>query len=130
MVDKIVLAACCLHNLLTQNTPEREEMFIDEGAICDGNGLTDIGPLNRNPTQEAIHVREAFKNYFRHYAEYSKAAENIFKRREEYNNYITDPDDDAMTSSSTVSKTKKRKYDESYISFGFVDSNGSPLHAM
>ncbi|GBP59940.1 Zinc finger BED domain-containing protein 5 [Eumeta japonica] len=23
--------------------------------------------------------------------------------------------------------SKKRKYDESYISFGFVDSNGSPL---
>lgn len=64
MVDKIVLAACCLHNLLTQNTPEREEMFIDEGEICDGNGLTNIGLLNRNPTQEAIHVREAFKNYF------------------------------------------------------------------
>ncbi|KAK9737406.1 hypothetical protein QE152_g10762 [Popillia japonica] len=40
---------------------------------------------------------------------------------------ITDPDDDATTSSSTVSKAKKRKYDESYISFGFVDSNGSPL---
>lgn len=53
-------------------------------------------------------------------AECSKAvrAENIA---------ITDPDDDATTSSSTVSKTKKRKYDESYISFGFVDSNGSPL---
>ncbi|GBP23677.1 hypothetical protein EVAR_80294_1 [Eumeta japonica] len=49
---------------LTQNTPEREEMFIDEGAICDGNGLTDIGPLNRNPTHEAIHVREAFKIIF------------------------------------------------------------------
>ncbi|GBP78856.1 Zinc finger BED domain-containing protein 5 [Eumeta japonica] len=30
-------------------------------------------------------------------------------------------------SSSTVSKTKKRKYDESYISFGFLDSNGSPI---
>ncbi|XP_057662493.1 zinc finger BED domain-containing protein 5-like [Diorhabda carinulata] len=29
--------------------------------------------------------------------------------------------------SSTVSKAKKREYDESYISFGFVDSNGSPL---
>lgn len=43
------------------------------------------------------------------------------------NTAITDPDDDATTSSSTVSKTKKRKYDESYISFGFVDSNGSPL---
>ncbi|GFY07032.1 zinc finger BED domain-containing protein 5 [Trichonephila clavipes] len=40
---------------------------------------------------------------------------------------ITDPDDYATTSSSTVSKAKKRKYDESYISFGFVDSNGSPL---
>lgn len=53
-------------------------------------------------------------------AECSKAvrAENIA---------ITDPEDDATTSSSTVSKTKRRKYDESYISFGFVDSNGSPL---
>ncbi|XP_036227384.2 zinc finger BED domain-containing protein 5 [Bactrocera oleae] len=40
---------------------------------------------------------------------------------------ITDPEDDASTSSLTVSKTKIRKYDESYISFGFVDSNGSPL---
>ncbi|GFU02895.1 zinc finger BED domain-containing protein 5 [Trichonephila clavipes] len=40
---------------------------------------------------------------------------------------ITDPDDYATTSSSTVSKAKKRKYDESYIRFGFVDSNGSPL---
>ncbi|GBP70628.1 Zinc finger BED domain-containing protein 5 [Eumeta japonica] len=43
------------------------------------------------------------------------------------NTAITDPDDDATTSSSTVSKTKKRKYDESYISFAFVDTNGSPL---
>ncbi|GFT67532.1 zinc finger BED domain-containing protein 5 [Trichonephila clavipes] len=40
---------------------------------------------------------------------------------------ITDPEDCATTSSSTVSKAKKRKYDESYISFGFVDSNGSAL---
>ncbi|GBP17007.1 Zinc finger BED domain-containing protein 5 [Eumeta japonica] len=40
---------------------------------------------------------------------------------------ITDSDDDATTSSSTFSKTKKRGYDESYISFGFVDSNGSSL---
>ncbi|GBP61655.1 Zinc finger BED domain-containing protein 5 [Eumeta japonica] len=43
------------------------------------------------------------------------------------NTAITDPDDDATTSCSTVSKTKKRKYDELYISFGFIDSNGSPL---
>ncbi|GBP43841.1 Zinc finger BED domain-containing protein 5 [Eumeta japonica] len=43
------------------------------------------------------------------------------------NTAIPDPDDDATTSSSTVSKTKKRKYDESYISFGFVDSNSSLL---
>ncbi|GBP72852.1 Zinc finger BED domain-containing protein 5 [Eumeta japonica] len=43
------------------------------------------------------------------------------------NTAIADPDDDATTSSSTVSKRKKRKYDESYISYGFVDSNGSPL---
>ncbi|GBP24126.1 Zinc finger BED domain-containing protein 5 [Eumeta japonica] len=43
------------------------------------------------------------------------------------NTAITDPDDDATTSSSTVLKTKKRKHDESYISFGLVDSNGSTL---
>ncbi|GBP00818.1 Zinc finger BED domain-containing protein 5 [Eumeta japonica] len=43
------------------------------------------------------------------------------------NTAINDSEDDATTSSSTVSKTKKKKYDESYISFGFVDSNGSPL---
>ncbi|GBP90657.1 Zinc finger BED domain-containing protein 5 [Eumeta japonica] len=43
------------------------------------------------------------------------------------NTTITDPDDNATTSSSTVSKTEKRKHDESYIGFGFVDSNSSPL---
>ncbi|CAK1592542.1 unnamed protein product [Parnassius mnemosyne] len=43
------------------------------------------------------------------------------------NTAITGSEDDATTSSSTVSKTKKRKYDESYNSFGFVHSNGSPL---
>ncbi|KAJ0178840.1 hypothetical protein K1T71_005615 [Dendrolimus kikuchii] len=40
---------------------------------------------------------------------------------------VAGTDDDAATSSSTVSKAEKRKYDESYIIFGFVDSNGSPL---
>ncbi|XP_014298159.2 zinc finger BED domain-containing protein 5-like [Microplitis demolitor] len=40
---------------------------------------------------------------------------------------ITDPVDKATTSSSTASKEKKRIYDESYINFGFVDSDGSPL---
>ncbi|GBP32903.1 Zinc finger BED domain-containing protein 5 [Eumeta japonica] len=47
------------------------------------------------------------------------------------NTAITDPEDDATTSSS-VSKTKKRKYDvdESYISFGFVESNSSPLRML
>ncbi|CAH1993274.1 unnamed protein product [Acanthoscelides obtectus] len=38
---------------------------------------------------------------------------------------IPDQDGDATTSISMVSKPKKRKYNESYISF--VDSNGSPL---
>ncbi|XP_072392402.1 zinc finger BED domain-containing protein 5-like [Diabrotica undecimpunctata] len=40
---------------------------------------------------------------------------------------ITDQDDYTTTSSSTISKAKKRKYDESYNSFGSFDSNGSPL---
>ncbi|GFX03082.1 zinc finger BED domain-containing protein 5 [Trichonephila clavipes] len=53
-------------------------------------------------------------------AEFSKAVRGEYTAN-------TDPDDYATTSSSMVSKAKKRKYDESYISFGFIDSNGSPL---
>lgn len=64
IVDKIVLAACCLHIFLTWNTQERGDTFIDESKDGESSGLVYIGPLNRNPTQEAIHVRESFKNYF------------------------------------------------------------------
>lgn len=63
MADKIVLAACCLHNLLTQNTQETEEILTDEIQVHN-SGFVDIGPLHRNPSQEATQVREAFKNYF------------------------------------------------------------------
>ena len=56
----------------------------------------------------------------------SNEAECLKAVRAEYAT-IPDQDGDATTSSSTVSKAKKRKYDESYISFGFVASNGSPL---
>lgn len=64
MADKIVLAACCLHNFLTQDTQETQETLMDENEVSDGNGLIDIEPLNRNPSQEAIQVREAYKTYF------------------------------------------------------------------
>ncbi|CAG4938807.1 unnamed protein product [Parnassius apollo] len=64
MADKIVLAACCLHNFLTQDTQETQETLMDESEVSDGNGLVDIEPLNRNPSQEAIQVREAYKTYF------------------------------------------------------------------
>src|SRR5215469_15931839 len=47
---------------------------------------------------------------------------------------IPDQDGDATsttsTSSFTDSKAKKRKYDESYMTFGFVDSNGSSLSML
>ncbi|GBP48260.1 Zinc finger BED domain-containing protein 5 [Eumeta japonica] len=42
------------------------------------------------------------------------------------NTAITDPDD-ARRQAPRFQRQKKRKYDESYISFGLVDSNGSPL---
>ncbi|CAK1604032.1 unnamed protein product [Parnassius mnemosyne] len=64
MADKIVLAACCLHNFLTQDTQETQETLMDESEVSDGNGLVDIEPLNRNPSQEAIQVRKAYKTYF------------------------------------------------------------------
>lgn len=62
MADKIVLAACCLHNLLTRDTQENEEILTEE-TDC-GSTFRNIGPTHRNPSQEAVQVREAYKNYF------------------------------------------------------------------
>ncbi|CAG5044093.1 unnamed protein product [Parnassius apollo] len=56
MADKIVLAACCLHNFLTQDTQETQDTLMDESEVSDGNGLVLIDPLNRNPSQEAIQI--------------------------------------------------------------------------
>ncbi|KAJ0172544.1 hypothetical protein K1T71_011683 [Dendrolimus kikuchii] len=64
MADKIILAACCLHNFLSPNTQETEGILSQEIEINSSNALIDIGSLNRNPSQDAIQVREAYKTYF------------------------------------------------------------------
>ncbi|XP_061716959.1 uncharacterized protein LOC133524824 [Cydia pomonella] len=63
MADKIVLAACCLHNVLTRDTQENEEILTDE-IDCNSTCFGNIRPTYRNPSQEAVQVREAYKNYF------------------------------------------------------------------
>lgn len=60
-VDKIVLASCCLHNMLcSDNTFESdiESLQLPEAA------LLRLDLINRNSTREAFQVRENFKEYF------------------------------------------------------------------
>ncbi|GFV71583.1 zinc finger BED domain-containing protein 5 [Trichonephila clavipes] len=81
-----------------------------------------VEPLKKKKNREQLDLKgdKRFATTSFNEAGFSKAVRGEYRA-------ITDPDDYATTSSSTVSKAKKRKYDESYISFGFVDSNGSPL---
>jgi tricorn protease-like protein len=61
MVDSIVLAFCCLHNLLCTNN----DFEPDTSSFNTVNlGLIDVGPLRRNTTQRAFYVREQFEEYF------------------------------------------------------------------
>lgn len=63
MADKIVLATCCLHNfLMSLNTYEDDQSF--NSTEITNNSLCNIPPLSRNPTQEAVYVREKYNNYF------------------------------------------------------------------
>lgn len=65
MVDKIVLAACCLHNFLRTETllPEENLMdFTDHSSNIDC--LINIESLPRNPSKNAVYVREKYKEYF------------------------------------------------------------------
>lgn len=69
MVDKIVLAACCLHNFLRSQTSlsadKLEENLMDYTDNSNNiDCLLDIESLSRNPTQTAIYVREKYKEYF------------------------------------------------------------------
>ncbi|KAK4879944.1 hypothetical protein RN001_008090 [Aquatica leii] len=57
MVDSIVLACCCLHNMLYSN----EDVPPDTTSYNKVNsGLTDIGGSRRNVTQRSFYVREKF----------------------------------------------------------------------
>lgn len=60
-VDKIVLASCCLHNMLCADNafePDNESLQLPEAA------LLNLDPLRRNSTREAFQVREKFRDYF------------------------------------------------------------------
>ncbi|CAI6347335.1 unnamed protein product [Macrosiphum euphorbiae] len=61
IVDKIVLASCCLHNMLCADNafePDNESLQLPEAA------LLNLDPLRRNSTREAFQVREKFRDYF------------------------------------------------------------------
>jgi len=60
-VDKVVLASCCLHNMLCADNafePDTESLQLPESA------LLNVDSLRRNSTREAFQVRDYFKEYF------------------------------------------------------------------
>ena len=60
-VDKVVLASCCLHNMLCKerNPPDETEL------LCPiTSGLRNLQQLRRNAPREATDVRDYFKDYF------------------------------------------------------------------
>lgn len=62
MVDSIVLACCCLHNMLCTENPEFEA---DTSSFNGYNSaLININQLRRNISQRAFYVREQFREYF------------------------------------------------------------------
>lgn len=60
LVDKIVLAACCLHNMLCSESlePDFATLRAPEGAFQNLDGI------RRNYNNDAFRTREAFKEYF------------------------------------------------------------------
>ncbi|XP_067006617.2 uncharacterized protein [Anabrus simplex] len=59
-VDKVVRAACCLHNMCLKNPLSHEP----DQLSPETSALQQLQLIRRNPTQEALQIRENFKNYF------------------------------------------------------------------
>ncbi|KAH9629006.1 hypothetical protein HF086_007491 [Spodoptera exigua] len=66
MADIIVQAACALHNYLrTEKSQEIEENYLNSNeSHSSQDGLSNIEIVGRNYCQDAIAVREKFKEYF------------------------------------------------------------------
>ncbi|CAG5050932.1 unnamed protein product [Parnassius apollo] len=65
MVDKIILATCCLHNYLGIDTLPSDCQTQDDNETPLGpTALEDLDTLRRNSTQHAFSVRNKFKEYF------------------------------------------------------------------
>jgi len=60
-VDKIVLAACCLHNMLYRSHDYLDD--INEASEI-GEGLDNLEPLRGNSTQRSFEVRDKYRDYF------------------------------------------------------------------
>ncbi|XP_053999880.1 uncharacterized protein LOC128887706 [Hylaeus anthracinus] len=65
-VDKIVLAATCLHNMLRNNTNSISSSFEEHFRIDNTQiqGIANLEPIRRNCVREAVAIRDSYKNYF------------------------------------------------------------------
>lgn len=60
-VDKIVLASCCLHNMLCADDEFEADL---ESPQLPNSAFLNLDSLRRNSTREAFDIRENFKEYF------------------------------------------------------------------
>lgn len=61
-VDNIVLAACCLHNMLSRSHYFESEEVNEEREVA--AGIENMEPLRGNSTQRAFEIRDKYKEYF------------------------------------------------------------------
>lgn len=64
MVDKIILATCCLHNYLGTDKLPSDCTQEDNDKTMGPTAFENLDPLRRNSTQYAFYVRNKFKEYF------------------------------------------------------------------
>lgn len=62
-VDSIVLASCCLHNMLRVSRNTNFEKRI-QASVTEIQALEDLQSIRRNHVREAAAVRESFKKHF------------------------------------------------------------------
>lgn len=61
MADTIILASCCLHNMLCDNRDfEPEKEYFNTSESC----LNNLDRIRQNYTQHAMYVRDKFRDYF------------------------------------------------------------------
>ncbi|KAJ8931282.1 hypothetical protein NQ314_015823 [Rhamnusium bicolor] len=64
-IDNVILATCCLHNFLRGNSHAIEiDPSNNNQQTNNVSTIQDLRNVGGKATEEALHIREEFKNYF------------------------------------------------------------------